>query len=257
MYELINDVPLEIKEYNGQRVVTFKDIDTVHGRPVGTAHRNFKANRKHFIEGVDFFKVKCSEVWTNFVPTPNGYNPNADIILLTLNGYLMIAKSLTDDLSWSIQRLLVNSYFRVQEQNQNYNDLLQKYNDLVNRVEKLESKQTKTIKPLLTDADEKLKSEIEKFLDIPITEDWYYTSLEERKKYIKDYQNGTAIAGTYKRDHISVKEIACELLGYDLNQTVPRKMSLRIGKILFFIGWNRTEKTERISPYRTVRIFSL
>ncbi len=29
----INGLPLEIKEYKGQRVVTFKDIDTVHDRP--------------------------------------------------------------------------------------------------------------------------------------------------------------------------------------------------------------------------------
>ena len=33
MYELINNVPLKIKEYKGHRVVTFKDIDAVHNRP--------------------------------------------------------------------------------------------------------------------------------------------------------------------------------------------------------------------------------
>ena len=45
MYELINEKFIEIKEYKGQRVVTFKDIDTLHQRPAGTASRNFKANR--------------------------------------------------------------------------------------------------------------------------------------------------------------------------------------------------------------------
>jgi DNA-binding XRE family transcriptional regulator len=30
----------------------------------------------------------------------------------TESGYLMLVKSLTDDLSWEVQRLLVNSYFR-------------------------------------------------------------------------------------------------------------------------------------------------
>ena len=126
MYELINEKFIEVKEYKGQRVVTFRDIDTLHQRPNGTARRNFKANRQHFIEEVDFFKVKCSEVWTNFVQTlPNGYNPHADIILLTESGYLMVVKSFTDDLAWKVQRQLINTYFRskqIQQQN-NYSDI--------------------------------------------------------------------------------------------------------------------------------------
>lgn len=115
MTEIINDIPIGVKEYKGQRVVTLRDIDVVHQRPDGTASRNFKKNRKHFIEGVDFFKVKCKEVWTFFVPTPNGFNPEADIILLTETGYFMISKSFRDDLSWSVQRQLVTGYFKTQQ----------------------------------------------------------------------------------------------------------------------------------------------
>ena len=116
MYELINNVPLKIKEYNGQRVVTFKDIDTVHNRPEGTARKRFNDNRKHFIEGEDYFKVKCSEVRPFFGQTlPNGFNPNADIVLVTESGYLMLVKSFTDDFAWSVQRQLVKTYFRVKE----------------------------------------------------------------------------------------------------------------------------------------------
>lgn len=37
----IAEKKLCIKEYAGQRVVTFADIDTVHQRAVGTASRNF------------------------------------------------------------------------------------------------------------------------------------------------------------------------------------------------------------------------
>lgn len=33
----INNQDLKIKEFNGQRVVTFKDIDLVHERVEGTA----------------------------------------------------------------------------------------------------------------------------------------------------------------------------------------------------------------------------
>lgn len=31
----INNVAIGIKEYEGKRVITFKDIDRVHGRPDG------------------------------------------------------------------------------------------------------------------------------------------------------------------------------------------------------------------------------
>ena len=51
----IAEKKLCIKEYAGQRVVTFADIDTVHQRAVGTASRNFRENRKRFIEGTDYF----------------------------------------------------------------------------------------------------------------------------------------------------------------------------------------------------------
>ena len=58
---IINNTELLVKDYSDQRVVTLKDIDQVHERPSGTASRNFKANRKHFIEGEDFFKVTPSD----------------------------------------------------------------------------------------------------------------------------------------------------------------------------------------------------
>ena len=103
----INSSKLPIREYNGQRVVTFKEIDTVHSRPEGTAHRNFKANRNRFIEGIDYFGRNSSEAKKEFgVTAPNG------LILITESGYLMLAKSFTDDLAWKVQRELVNNYFR-------------------------------------------------------------------------------------------------------------------------------------------------
>ena len=106
-----------IKEWHGKRVITFKDIDTVHQRPEGTSRKRFNDNRKHFVSGVDFFKVKCSEVRPFFGQTlPNGFNPNGDVTLITESGYLMLVKSFTDDLAWKVQRELVDSYFRVKEQ---------------------------------------------------------------------------------------------------------------------------------------------
>ena len=113
---IINNIPVTVKEYQGQRVVTFKDIDTVHDRPEGTARKRFNDNKKHFIEGEDFYKTKLDEVRPFFGQTPpNGFNPKADIILITETGYLMLVKSFTDDLAWDIQRQLVNNYFNVKE----------------------------------------------------------------------------------------------------------------------------------------------
>lgn len=115
MNEVMNicGTELQIKRYSNQRIVTFKDIDAVHQRPAGTARKRFNDNKKHFIEGEDFFKVKCSEVRPFFGQTPpNGFNPNAAVILITESGYLMLVKSFTDDLAWEVQRKLVNSYFK-------------------------------------------------------------------------------------------------------------------------------------------------
>ena len=105
----IGNVNVVIKEYQGQRVVTLKDIDTVHQRPDGTARRNFNTNKQHFIEGVDYFKIQPNEIRTVGIASPNGGT------VVTESGYLMLVKSFTDDLSWDVQRELVNTYFRVKE----------------------------------------------------------------------------------------------------------------------------------------------
>lgn len=110
----INGYELPVKDYNEQRVVTFKDIDLVHGRPEGTASRNFRANRNHFIENEDYFKITPDE-FRRTIGEMDSRQQN-DVTLLTESGYLMLVKSFTDDLAWSVQRQLVNSYFRLKKQ---------------------------------------------------------------------------------------------------------------------------------------------
>ena len=111
----IQNSDITVKEYRGQRVVTFKDIDLVHERPDGTAKRNFNANKEHFIESEDYFIIPYSEFCTNFVPNSKGGNPNNEVVLLTEQGYLMLVKSFTDDLAWTVQRQLVNGYFKTRK----------------------------------------------------------------------------------------------------------------------------------------------
>lgn len=109
---IIQGTAIQIKEYRGKRVVTFKDIDTVHKRPDGTARKRFNDNRQRFVSGVDFFKVtQPSEIRTLGITRPQGGIPN-EIILITETGYLMLVKSFNDDLAWKVQRELVDTYFR-------------------------------------------------------------------------------------------------------------------------------------------------
>lgn len=117
----IHGTDIQIKEHQGQRVVTFRDIDEVHQRPNGTAARNFSTNRERFIKGIDFFKLTAEEMrYTNFVERPNPQG----LVLITESGYLMLAKSLTDDLAWAVQRELVNAYFRAKPQITSVEDLI-------------------------------------------------------------------------------------------------------------------------------------
>lgn len=130
----INNKDLQIKEFQNQRVITFKDIDTVHERTEGTVRKNFNNNKQHFIQGIDYFVAKPSDV-NNFPIQIN----NAGTTLITESGYLMLVKSLTDDLAWEVQRQLVNNYFRGKKLAQSLDNLSPELQVLIN----LELKQAK------------------------------------------------------------------------------------------------------------------
>ena len=134
----INQAAISIKEYSGKRVVTFKDIDTVHHRPEGTARRNFNSNKAHFVEGEDFYKIQPNEIRTVGITSPNGG------IVVTESGYYMLVKSFTDELSWDVQRQLVNGYFRANQMQSMISDLspqLQVLISMETRQKQLEAKQ--------------------------------------------------------------------------------------------------------------------
>lgn len=110
----INDTDLQVIEYQGQRVATLAQIDTVHGRPEGTARRNFNEHKHRLVEGEDYFEVTADEIRTQslgdaFAPrTPKG-------ILITEQGYTMLVKPFTDELAWKVQRQVVTGYFRAKD----------------------------------------------------------------------------------------------------------------------------------------------
>ena len=115
----INGNELNVKMWNGQRVVTFADIDKVHERPEGTARKRFYDNKKHFVEGEEYFvitKSLMSEKRTLGIKVPN-----RGITVMTESGYLLLVKTFTDDLSWEVKKQLLNSYFKLNEIVQDFN----------------------------------------------------------------------------------------------------------------------------------------
>lgn len=95
---------LPTKQVKGQMVVSYKQIAELHQTPVKNLQKNFQNNQQRFIDGVDYFKITEKSSTVNFGVLTKTY--------FTESGYLMLVKSLTDDLSWEVQRMLVNSYFR-------------------------------------------------------------------------------------------------------------------------------------------------
>jgi hypothetical protein len=101
---------VKIKEYQGQRVVSLRDVDILHRRPSGTANRTFRSNSKFMIEDEDYFRRNTSEAIEEFgIKAPNG------LILLTESGYLLLVKTFTDELAWTVQRQLIKTYFKAKE----------------------------------------------------------------------------------------------------------------------------------------------
>ena len=113
----IENTEMQIREYNGQRVVTLKDIDIVHGKKSDTAKKSFQKHKQHFILGTDYFEMTRKEFGERYSPNEKvAGNPNLKTYLFTESGYLMIVKVFTDELAWNVQRQLVNAYFRVKEE---------------------------------------------------------------------------------------------------------------------------------------------
>lgn len=176
----IGNSDISVKEYNGQRVVTFKDIDMVHGRPDGTASRNFRNNRERFIEGEDFFKISPDEIRrTNLFDIPD--KATTDYALITEQGYLMLVKSFTDDLAWEVQRQLVNGYFRVRKLATDLSPQMQMLYGMLDQMAQTErqAKEAKEIAQKAIDTTENIKEAVK-----PIFDNWR----EEINKKVRKIQ---------------------------------------------------------------------
>ena len=229
---MVGNHTLPIKEYNNVRVVTFKDIDMVHERADGTARKRFNDNKKHFIEEVDYFKIKCSEVRPFFGQTPpNGYNSKADITLVTESGYLMLVKSFTDDLAWKVQRELVNSYFRVKDVVTIMRAMARTIQDMSVRINQLEAlpnevvvikKEIKKFTPTPLNCSSwkrniatPLVSSLSKIIDLPIAETYKFIYDDMASTYGFDKIHAmTQFCNKYKVDNVSTIDAVADVPTY-------------------------------------------
>lgn len=127
----IDSKEMQIRECFGQRVVTFKDIDMVHNRPLGTSRKAFNRNKDKLQEGTDYFMLKYSsnkeKSNVHQADISNVTIPTRGITVLTESGYLLLVKVFDDDLAWKVQRQLVNSYFRLKEIKEEFNPPIEKF----------------------------------------------------------------------------------------------------------------------------------
>lgn len=129
----VNGMELTMKYYNAIPVITFDEIDMVHQRTSGSSRKNFTSNRKHFIEGVDYFFVTLDEYRERFDKDylKKGGNPELLKALFTETGYYLLAKTFRDPLSWDVQRALSRSYFNRNNQNGTVYDYLRQIVDIL------------------------------------------------------------------------------------------------------------------------------
>lgn len=101
-------------EYNGQRVVTLRQIDEAHEKAQGQARKQFNAHKHRFVESVDYYvldSIRMSEFRTL---APNVFSPDAKHgMLFTERGYGKIVKGWNDDLSWQLHDAMQEAYFAV------------------------------------------------------------------------------------------------------------------------------------------------
>ena len=112
----IEDKELVIKEWNGERVVTAKDIAELHERDVKRVNEQFNRNIDKFELGKDYFQLTREEMRkSQFATALSKYSNNDIENLFTERGYLKLTKTFTDELSWRIQDILVDSYFALKK----------------------------------------------------------------------------------------------------------------------------------------------
>ena len=161
--------------------MTFKDIDTVHERPEGTARKRFADNKDRFTLGKHYFVLYPKDLENTELSEKRTLEKcvlsNRGTALITEKGYLLLVKSFTDDLAWKVQEDLIDTYFNVHEiLNTELSPELQMLQGLLNQMvqkEIADKKRDKQIALAQKTADKAVKTtEDIKEAVKPIFDDW-------------------------------------------------------------------------------------
>lgn len=112
---------LQITELNGQRVLTTQQIAEGYGTDSASITKNFNNNKSRFCEGKHFFLLKGADLkdFKSNIQNLDAVGKFANqLYLWTEKGALLHAKSLGTDEAWDMYDILVDTYFKVQEEKQ-------------------------------------------------------------------------------------------------------------------------------------------
>jgi phage antirepressor YoqD-like protein len=109
---------LTIIEKEGQRVLTTQELAEAYETDAKILNKNFERNKERYIEGKHYFSLS-GDALREF----KGSRQNDDTLkytsilyLWTERGALLQAKSLNTEKAWQVYDMLVETYFRVKEQ---------------------------------------------------------------------------------------------------------------------------------------------
>ena len=112
----VNNNILRVVEYKGEKVISSYDIARLHNKEVKRVNEQFERNKERLKEGIDYFLISVEE----FAVVDSDHKISSKSRhkferLFTERGYLKLVKSFKDDLSWEVQDILVDSYFKLKE----------------------------------------------------------------------------------------------------------------------------------------------
>jgi len=112
--ELIGNLSeIKIIEWQGNVVITTKDIAIYHELELRIINQKFRRNRDHFEVNKDYFIITREDI-----PESPGMiqklfvvNNQTEIYLFTKRGYFKLVKTINDDKAWDVYDQLLKAYF--------------------------------------------------------------------------------------------------------------------------------------------------
>lgn len=117
---------LQIVEYEGIRVLTSRQIAEMYGTDSKTISKNFNRNKDRYTEGKHYFLLKGKEL-RSFLQNDENISKAPKLYLWTKKGAFHHAKSLNTDIAWEVYERLVDFYFEVQEEKEEFNPPIEKF----------------------------------------------------------------------------------------------------------------------------------